>query len=268
MIRDDRKLIRNRLGIEFEEVPEIAFVNYMVRTSGYTLIEDCLEDVKKLKPKAFLQPYATGYVGTIKDTRIIVFTGRIRHELLLVPLLKTNVKIICAFGLAGAVQRSLNVGDVVIPIASIKGEGLTQYYAPSEMPAVGDLAVLAALANAAFSLKVKYDTGIFYTTDSWLTEPEFIKQWSKLGVIGIERELAKHYILTSVYGKKAGGLYVITDKPIAGDKIWIEDNVVSECYKSIDKCTEILIASLKRFEEILRTPLTYLGDKDVKRKIS
>ena len=76
--------------------------------------------------------------------------------------------------------------------------------------------------------------------------------------------MAKHYILTSIYAKKAGGLYVISDKPIAGDKVWIEDNIASDCYKSIDKCTEILIASLKHFEEILRTSLSYLSDKDVK----
>lgn len=248
---EERKLIKNRLGIDPELVPDIAVVNYIVRVSRFALIEDRLDDVMELKASPFLTPFEKGFLGRIGKCQVLVFTGRIRHELLLVPLFKTRVKVVYAFGLAGALQQDLSIGDIVIPVAAVRGEGLTRYYAPAKLPAVGDLQVLSSLALAASDIGIDFRVGTFYTTSSWCTEPKYIEKWAKFGVIGIERELARHYLLASLHRKKAGGLYVISDSPIKGEKIWVDENMPSECYESMDKCVDVLVESIRCLNEAI-----------------
>ncbi len=51
-------------------------------------------------------------------------------------------------------------------------------------------------------------------------EPTFLGAWAELGVVAVEMEMAPHLLLSHLHGKKAAGLYVISDHPLRGDEIW------------------------------------------------
>jgi purine-nucleoside phosphorylase len=85
---------------------------------------------------------------------------------------------------------------------------------------VADAAALAALMDSAHRLGVDLGGGVFCTTSTLYREGSFIEKWASLGVVGIEMEAAPHYLLSHLHGKRAAGLYAISDSPLQGDEIW------------------------------------------------
>ncbi len=107
------------------------------------------------------------------------------------------------------------------------------------MPAVADVGALSALNESARQLGMSISNGILYSSATWYREPDFIEQWAELGVVGIQMELAQYYLLSHLYGKKAAGLYVISDTPLTGEEVWRtgfrRDQVILDtCKRSID----------------------------------
>jgi uridine phosphorylase len=142
-------------------------------------------------------------------------------------------------GLAGSLSAELHLGDMIAPVASVRGDGLTDYWADPKLPAVAHMSPLSALNQAARQRDLPISNGIFFTSATWYKEPEFIGKWSELGVVGIQMELAQYYLLAYLHRKKVAGLYVISDLPLEGEAVWEtgfrQDNAILEgCYRSVD----------------------------------
>ena len=158
----------------------------------------------------------------------------------MVPVLEqSSVEYVLCLGLAGSLSAKLRRGDLVAPIASVRGDGVTDYWADPKMPAVGDVGALSALNESSHRLGIPMSNGILYTSATWYREPDFIEQWAELGVVGIQMELAQYYLLSHLYGKKVAGLYVISDTPLEGEEVWVtgfrRDQVILDAYeRSID----------------------------------
>ena len=196
-----------------------------------------------------LNPLAwSGEIGRWQGIDIACFAGG-EPERVIVPILEQRqVEYIFCVGLAGSLSPELHLGELAAPIASVRGDGLTDYWADPKLPAVAHMAALSAINQAAQQAGIAFNNGLFYTSASWYKEPEFIEQWSKLGVVGIQMELAQYYLLGHLYGKKVAGLYVISDLPLTGEAVWQtgfrQDPLILEgCLRSVEVLLQA-IASL------------------------
>jgi hypothetical protein len=184
----------------------------------YPYLVSRLEDLSPIEP---LAPFAPkGERGLLGEIPVAIFPELPGRETALVPVIRSPARFFLILAAVGGLQPDIERGDILVPTASIRGEGLTRYYARPDLPAVIDLDVGSALKNAAGRLGVKIRTGVFHTTASMYKEPEYVEELSELGVIGVQMELAQFYLLAQLEGKKAGAVHVVTDNPVTGERIW------------------------------------------------
>jgi len=211
--------------------------------------------LQRLADRQALEPLAPfcqdGEVGTWRGIRIACYSGPAR-ETTLVPILEQEgVEYVFSLGLAGALSRTLRRGDLASPTASVRGDGLTDYWADPQMPAVADATALIAINESARRLGITLTNGVFYTTPTLHREPQILEKWAEFGLVGIQMELAQHLLLCHLHGKKAAGVYVISDLPLEGEHIWrtgIElDEVLSDAYaRAVDVVLGAIVDLKKR----------------------
>lgn len=177
-----------------------------------------LSELRAISP---LAPFSRqGEMGTWQGIPIACFAGG-NEETGLVPILEqSTVEYVFVLGLAGSLSPVLGKGDLVSPIASVRGDGLTDYWADARLPAVADATALLAVNQSARRLGFRVANGVFYTTSTMYREMDFAGKWAELGVVGIQMELAQYFVLSYLHRKRAAGVYVISDLPLEGDRIW------------------------------------------------
>lgn len=176
-------------------------------------------------------------MGTWQGIQIACYSGPV-SETTLVPIMgQSAVEYVFSLGLAGSLSKDLHKGDLVSPTASVRGDGLTDYWADARLPAVAEASALLAVNESARRLGIRITNGVFYTTPTLYQETTFVKKWAELGVVGIQMEIAQHFLLSHLHGKKAAGLYVISDSPLEGDEIWRTgiplDHVLLDAYEQV-----------------------------------
>ena len=168
-----------------------------------------------------MAPFAPeGEIGNWQGIEIALYSGWFRETALVPVLEQSAVEFIFSLGLVGSLSDDLQPGDLVMPIASVRGDGLTDHWAETRLRAVANVTALLALHQAAGRSGIKITSSIFHTTATMQKEIAFLPKWAKQGVIGVQMEIAQHFILAHLYRKKAAGVYVASDFPLKGDQIW------------------------------------------------
>lgn len=111
-------------------------------------------------------------------------------------------------GTTGALQKNINVGDIVIATAAVRADGTSRNYAPIELPAVADFNVAAALLQAAKESKRKIYFGLVLSSDAFYCKHENLKQWSKLNVLSVEMETSVIFTIATLRKLRAGSILV------------------------------------------------------------
>ncbi|MFX9093438.1 AMP nucleosidase, partial [Acinetobacter baumannii] len=75
-------------------------------------------------------------------------------------------------------KKRNKIGDLILPIAAIRGEGTSNDYFPSEVPALPAFALQKAISTTIRDYKTNYWTGTVYTTNRrvWEHDDEFKKK--------------------------------------------------------------------------------------------
>ena len=74
-------------------------------------------------------------------------------------------KAILFLGKCGGLKKKNEIGDFVLPIAAIRGEGTSNDYFPMEVPALPAFALQKAISTTIRDLGLDYWTGTVYTTN-------------------------------------------------------------------------------------------------------
>ncbi|GAI41861.1 unnamed protein product [marine sediment metagenome] len=64
-------------------------------------------------------------------------------------LIISGAKYLVRLGTTGALQKNINLGDIIIPPSAVRLEGTSVEYIPIEFPAVADIDIIDALVRAA-----------------------------------------------------------------------------------------------------------------------
>ncbi len=75
--------------------------------------------------------------------------------------------------IAYCLKKRNKLGDLILPIAAIRGEGTSNDYFPPEVPALPAFALQRAVSTTIRENKVDYWTGTVYTTNRRIWEHSF-----------------------------------------------------------------------------------------------
>jgi len=140
------------------------------------------------------------------------------------------------------------VGDLILPIAAIRGEGTSNDYFPPEVPALPSFALQKAISTTIRDYKQDYWTGTVYTTNRrvWEHDESFKSYLRKIRAMAIDMETATIFS-AGFYNKiPTGALLLISDQPMVpeGVKTQESDSAVTKNY--VDTHLRIGIDSLKQ----------------------
>ena len=141
-------------------------------------------------------------------------------------------KAVLFLGKCGGLKKSNNLGDYLLPIAAIRGEGTSDEYLPKEVPSLPAFSMLRAISSAIRDQGRDYWTGTVYTTNRrvWEYDNEFKSYLVKTHATGIDMETAT--LLTAGFANEipTGALLMISDKPMdeSGVKTEESDKLVTQ----------------------------------------
>jgi AMP nucleosidase len=162
----------------------------------------------------------------------------------------------CLFlGKCGGLMKIDNLGDLILPIAAIRGEGTSNDYFPPEVPALPAFSLQKAVSTTIRNHERDYWTGTVYTTNRrvWEHDEEFKKYLIRIRAMAIDMETATLFS-TGFYNKiPTGALLLVSDQPMTptGIKTAESDKKVSQEFQ--DMHLRIGIDSLK---ELINNGLT------------
>lgn len=124
-------------------------------------------------------------------------------------------------GMCGGLRRHYKVGDYFVPVASIRGEGTSDFYFPHEVPAMANFLVQKTVTNVLDNEKAHYHIGICHTTNKrlWEFNKEFKARLEATRPQAIEMESATLFMASYRYRLPLGALMLISDLPMAREGI-------------------------------------------------
>ena len=125
-------------------------------------------------------------------------------------------KAVLFLGLAGAVHPSLEVGDFVLPIASIRAEGVTGHFLPTQVPALPTFKIQKFVSQILVENGHDYRTGTIHSTDYrfWEFDDQFKLNLLEERVLAVEMETAALFVSCFVSKVNIGALLLISDCPL------------------------------------------------------
>jgi AMP nucleosidase len=157
----------------------------------------------------------------------------------------------CLFlGKCGGLKKKNKLGDLILPIAAIRGEGTSNDYMPPEVPALPAFSLQKAVSTTIRNHGKDYWTGTVYTTNRrvWEHDKEFKSYLQKTRCMGIDMETATLFVTGFANKIPAGALLLVSDQPMipegvktaASDKTVTSSYVESHLRIGIDSLNELI----------------------------
>jgi AMP nucleosidase len=150
-------------------------------------------------------------------------------------------------GKCGGLKKKNALGDLILPIAAIRGEGTSNDYFPPEVPALPAFSLQKAISTTIREHGKDYWTGTVYTTNRrvWEHDEAFKEYLRRLRCMAIDMETATIFITGFANKIPTGTLLLVSDQPMIpeGVKTSASDKVVTEKY--VHEHLKIGIESLK-----------------------
>src|SRR5215207_2332422 len=147
--------------------------------------------------------------------------------------------------------KSTKVGDFILPIAAIRGEGTSNDYLPTEVPALPSYRLQAAVSAAITKHDLDYWTGTVYTTNRrvWEHDEGFKRYLREIRASAIDMETATIYVVGFVNRIPKGALLLVSDNPMTpeGVKTSKSDLAVTELY--VRRHLEVGISALAELRD-------------------
>ena len=123
----------------------------------------------------------------------------------------------CLFlGKCGGLKSKNNLGDLILPIAAIRGEGTSNDYFPAEVPALPAFNLQKAVSTTIRNHDRDYWTGTVYTTNRrvWEHDEKFKAYLRDIRAMAVDMETATLFT-TGFYNRiPTGALLLVSDQPM------------------------------------------------------
>ena len=124
-------------------------------------------------------------------------------------------------GKCGGLKAKNAVGDYILPIAAIKGEGTSDDYMPHEVPALPAFSIQKACSKAIVAHKREYYTGVVYTTNRrvWEYDDRFKEYLRSTRAMAVDMETATIFTVGFANRIPTGALLLVSDRPMISEGI-------------------------------------------------
>jgi AMP nucleosidase len=189
--------------------------------------------------------------ATAKGITIINFSMGSANAATIMDLLSAiDPKAVLFLGKCGGLKKKNELGDLILPIAAIRGEGTSNDYFPPEVPALPAFSLQKAISTTIRNHNKDYWTGTVYTTNRrvWEHDEEFKDYLRKIRVMGIDMETATIFITGFHNQIPTGALLLVSDQPMTVEGVKttesdkkVTSNFVEEHLKiGIDSLNELI----------------------------
>lgn len=123
----------------------------------------------------------------------------------------------CLFlGKCGGIDSKLNIGDLILPIAAIRGEGTSNDYFPPEVPSLPAFMLQRAVSSAIRDHSRDYWTGTVYTTNRriWEHDDNFKEYLKTTRAMAVDMETATLFSVGFANHIPTGALLLVSDQPM------------------------------------------------------
>ncbi len=127
-----------------------------------------------------------------------------------------EIKASLFLGMCGGLRRRYKIGDYLLPVASIRDEGTSDYYFPKEVPALANFLMQRACSETLDHSGSTYHVGITYTTNMrfWEFNEHFRKKLIDTKAQAIEMECATLFCASYRRKLTLGTLLLVSDLPL------------------------------------------------------
>jgi AMP nucleosidase len=129
-------------------------------------------------------------------------------------------------GKCGGLKGSSEIGHFILPIAAIRGEGTSDNYYPSEVPALPSFKLHKFVSEKVIEKGCDYRTGVIHTTNRrvWEHDKPFLEHLKATTCIGIDMETATVFIVGHYNEISRGALLLVSDVPVTPDGVKTEES--------------------------------------------
>ena len=135
-------------------------------------------------------------------------------------------------GKCGGLKDSSEIGNLILPIAAIRGDGTSNDYFPPEVPALPSFKLHKFVSEKVIEQNLEYRTGVIYTTNRrvWEHDEVFKNRLRDTTAIAIDMETATIFIVGHYNQIARGALLLVSDTPVTPDgiKTGKSDQVVTD----------------------------------------
>lgn len=169
-----------------------------------------------------------GFTGTYKGKRVSVMghgmgipsIGIYTYELFNFYGVETIIRV----GSAGAIQKDLHIGDLVIGQGACTDSNYgSQYELPGTFAPIADFSLVRGAADACERMGYRYRVGNLFSSDIFYSDNAHNDKWTSMGVLAIEMEASALYMNAARAGKKALTICTISDHLITGEATTAEE---------------------------------------------
>ncbi len=189
------------------------------------------------------------YTGKYKGLTVSVTStgmGCPSAAIALEELIMTGAKYLVRLGTTGALQKNINLGDIVIPTAAVRLEGTSIEYIPIEFPAVADIDILDNLVKVSHNKNKKSHIGIIMSHDAFykgsvFAGPDFLKReqvWIDTNVLSIENESSALFTIGYLRKVKVGTILTAVANLLTREVITDEEKINPIFHQITDICLE------------------------------
>lgn len=180
------------------------------------------------------------YLADLDGHKILICStgiGGPAASIALEELATLGIKNFLRVGTTGAIQKHINVGDVIITKASVRLDGTSSHYAPIEYPAVASFDLTSQVVKACRKQSVPYHVGLTASSASFYAGQErydsfkgyvtrrfrgSMEEWQALNVLNYEMESATVLTIASTFGLRAASLCVVVVNRLDGEHVHVK----------------------------------------------
>jgi len=205
------------------------FGKYIILTNFKNYVDNFAE-IMNAEIKGIDNPMQS---ATKEEISIINFSmGSAMAATIMDLLTAVKPKAVLFLGKTGGLKSYIALGDLLLPIAAIRGEGTSNDYFPPEVPALPAFNLQKAISSTIRDYNKDYWTGTVYTTNRrlWEHDEQFKKHLRAIRATAVDMETATLFSVGFYNRIPTGALLMISDQPMQPDgvKTEISDKLVTE----------------------------------------
>ncbi len=132
-------------------------------------------------------------------------------------LIMVGAKYFVRLGTTGALQKNLNIGDIIIANSAVRSDGTSLEYIPQEFPAIADIDLTFALKEASRKKGIDPYIGTIWSHDAFykgsvFADPDFLEREKWLieaNVLSVENESSALFVIGYLRKVKVGTILTV-----------------------------------------------------------